>query len=125
MKPLYLKIIAVDLFFMGLTGLQAQKVNIDVERVRCQPIIDGIEEELWNDVKTINLAVHPNPVTDFLTILADFDKVVINNMLGQEISRMNKLRTNKLDIGYLSKGVFFIKVYKGERYIGAARIMKI
>jgi hypothetical protein len=78
-----------------------------------------------NDVKTMNVAVLPNPVTDFLTIHADFDKVIITNILGQEISSINKIRTNKLDVGYLSKGVFFIKVYKGERYIGAARIMKI
>ena len=77
-----------------------------------------------NSVKTVNVSVQPNPVTDFLTINADFDKVVINNILGQEISSMNQVKTNKLDVGYLSKGVYIIKVYKGERYIGAAKITK-
>jgi len=104
---------------------------------------DGTEAEAWanmdacgtitligdcvvgiNDAKTVNVAVHPNPVTDFLTINADFDKVVINNILGQEVSSMNQIKTNKLDVGYLSKGVYIIKVYKGERYIGAAKITK-
>jgi hypothetical protein len=76
------------------------------------------------DVKTVNIAVQPNPVTDFMTINADFDKVVINNILGQEISTMNQIKSNKLDVGYLSKGVYIIKVYKGERFIGAAKITK-
>ena len=77
-----------------------------------------------NEIKTVNVAVHPNPVNDFLTIDADFDRVVIHTILGQNISTMNQIRTNKLDVGYLSKGVYILKVYKGERYIGAARIMK-
>jgi len=102
---------------------------------------DGTEAEAWNSmdasgtitlkpgvgiptVKTVNVSVHPNPVSDFLTINADFDKVVINNILGQEISNLNQIKTNKLDVGYLSKGIYIMKVYKGERYIGAARIMK-
>jgi len=109
---------------------------------------DGTEAEAWNsmdacgtisfwfidcwppcyigidDVKAVNLTIQPNPVKDFLTINADFDKVVINNILGQEISSLKRITTNKLDVGYLSKGVYIMKVYKGERYIGAARIMK-
>jgi Carbohydrate family 9 binding domain-like/Secretion system C-terminal sorting domain len=101
---------------------------------------DGTEPEAWNSmdnsgtitlkasairpVNTVNVSVAPNPVTDFLTINADFDKVVINNILGQEISTLNQVKTNKLDVSYLSKGIYIIKVYKGERYIGAAKITK-
>jgi hypothetical protein len=73
---------------------------------------------------SVNVAVQPNPVEDFLTINADFDKVVINNILGQEISSMDQIKTNKIDVGYLSKGIYIMKVYKGERYLGAAKIMK-
>lgn len=107
---------------------------------------DGLESEAWNSmdacgtitishdyvygcnrinkIKTVNVAIQPNPVKDFLTIDADFDKVVIHTILGQNISTMSQIKTNKLDVGYLSKGVYFLKVYKGERYIGTARIMK-
>jgi hypothetical protein len=85
---------------------------------------DCVPENGINSVKTVNVAVQPNPVTDFLTINADFDKVVINNILGQEVSSMNQIKTNRLDVGNLSKGVYIIKVYKGERYIGAAKITK-
>jgi hypothetical protein len=105
---------------------------------------DGAEDEAWNTmdpsgtitlvgsctevgintVKAANISVQPNPVTDFLTINADFDKVVINNILGQEISTMNQIKTNRIDVGDLSKGIYIIKVYKGERYIGAAKITK-
>jgi len=77
-----------------------------------------------NTVKAVNISVQPNPVTDILTINADFDKVVINNILGQEISTMNQIKTNRIDVGDLSKGIYIIKVYKGERYIGAAKITK-
>jgi hypothetical protein len=77
-----------------------------------------------NEIKTVGVAVYPNPVTDLLTINADFDRVVINNILGQEISIINQVRTNKLDVGYLLKGIYFLKVYNGERYIGDARILK-
>lgn len=84
---------------------------------------DCIESGI-NNVKTVNISVQPNPVTDLLTINADFDKVVINNILGQEISTMNQIKTNRIDVGDLSKGIYIIKVYKGERYIGAAKINK-
>jgi hypothetical protein len=108
---------------------------------------DGTEAEAWNsmdacgtmtlvgmcaccdsfgfvDVTTVDIAIHPNPVTDFLTIHADFDKVVINNILGREICSMNRIKTNKLDVGYLPKGLYILRVYKGERYIGAVKIAK-
>ena len=77
-----------------------------------------------NDNKTVNITIQPNPVTDFLTINADYDRVIIDNILGQEILSMDHINTNKLDVGYLSKGFYILRVYKGERYIGAAKIMK-
>jgi hypothetical protein len=80
---------------------------------------EGIDDGI-----SVNVAVQPNPVEDFLTINADFDKVVINNILGQEISSMDQIKTNKIDVGYLLKGIYIMKVYKGERYLGAAKIMK-
>jgi hypothetical protein len=109
---------------------------------------DGTEAEAWNnmdasgtidlrygcnvccddgiyDNKTYTITVHPNPVRDFLNINADFDKVIINNILGQTFRSLEQISTPKINVGYLLKGVYFIKVYKGERYVGAARIMKI
>jgi hypothetical protein len=75
-------------------------------------------------VKSTTVFVYPNPVIDYLNIIADFDKVIIDNILGQEISSINQIKTNKLCVGYLSKGVYILRVYKGERYIGAVKIMK-
>lgn len=105
---------------------------------------DGAEDEAWNtmdacgtitlvgacggsginNVKTASVTVHPNPVVDFVTINADFDKVVFTNILGQEVSTMSQVRNNRLNVGNLTKGIYIIKVYKGERYIGAAKIQK-
>jgi hypothetical protein len=77
-----------------------------------------------NEIKTVNITIQPNPVKDFLTFNADCDKAIIHNILGQEILTINHIKTNKLDVGNLSKGVYIIKIYKGERFIGAAKIMK-
>jgi hypothetical protein len=104
---------------------------------------DGPEAEAWNNmdasgtitlignccgsikpVPDVTVSVNPNPVTDFITIDADFDKVVINDILSREISSINRIRSNQIDVGYLPKGAYFIRVYKGEKYIGAATIMK-
>jgi|WetSurMetagenome_2_1015567.scaffolds.fasta_scaffold35628_3 hypothetical protein len=91
------------LFYSGLTGLQAQKVNVDVFKYSSALVIDGIEEEAWDAV----------------------DPVKFTLRLGQEISGISKPGNNKLDVSYLLKGIFVIKIYKGEKYIGAAKITKI
>jgi len=104
-------------------GTEGESWNV-MDQAGTITLVGTCEEVGINTVKAVNISVQPNPVTDFLTINADFDKVVINNILGQEISTMNQIKTNRIDVGDLSKGIYIIKVYKGERYLGAAKINK-
>jgi len=101
---------------------------------------DGTENEAWNSmdasgtitlkqtaVKNVGVntvAVYPNPVNNYMSITAKFDKVVINNVLGQEVMTMSNIKNDYVDVSGLSKGIYIVKVYKGEKYIGAAKINK-
>ncbi len=76
------------------------------------------------DFKVSAVSVYPNPAYNTITVNADFDKAVIANLLGQEVMSMTQVKSKRLDIGTLPKGIYFIKVYKGEKFVGSAKINK-
>jgi hypothetical protein len=80
----------------------------------------GMDEDL-----TVHLAVYPNPVKDFIAIDTDFDRVVIHAILGREIVAINRIKSDKIDTGNLPKGIYIIRVFKADRFIGSARFIKI
>jgi hypothetical protein len=87
----------------------------------------GAVDEAWNNMddagrvtlapvsaknyKNRTMSVYPNPAIDNVTINADFNKVVISNILGQEVKSI-AASSKVINISDLSKGVYVIKAYK-------------
>ena len=63
--------------------------------------------------------LHITPLLLMLILTA-----VFANLLGQEEETMTQVRGRTLEIGTLPKGVYFIKVYKGEKFVGSAKFNK-
>ncbi|NJK85968.1 MAG: T9SS type A sorting domain-containing protein [Bacteroidales bacterium] len=69
------------------------------------------------------LSSYPNPVNDVVTINADFDKVVISNVLGQEVKSV-AVKNNRVDISELNAGIYVINAYKEGKLQGVVKVVK-
>jgi hypothetical protein len=84
----------------------------------------GIEENDWlNQIKA-----YPNPVADHLTIEAarPLDRVIIINGLGQTIGDIRNNGQSTLEIPTESwmKGMYFVKFYSEDKFVGTRKIIK-
>ncbi len=68
-----------------------------------------------------NLNVYPNPTMDYLQIEADFNEVVITNIIGQEALILRDVKGTRIDISSLESGLYFISLYNNSKYIGTAK----
>jgi len=100
---------------------------------------NGSTDEAWNNLdgagecilepvssstmKNRTMSVYPNPAIDNVTINADFNKVVISNVLGQQVKSIGA-KSKTVNISDLSKGVYVIKAYKNDKYVGTAKVTK-
>lgn len=82
-----------------------------------------LEKVSANSYKNRTMSVYPNPAIDNVTINADFNKVVISNILGQEVKSI-AASSKVINISDLSKGVYVIKAYKNNAYVGTAKVTK-
>jgi hypothetical protein len=71
-----------------------------------------------------SLVVYPNPVYDYLTIDAEFDKLTITNVLGKEIKSI-VYSDNKIDVNSLARGIYFIQAFDKGISLGVAKILKM
>ena len=63
------------------------------------------------DPSLLNFLIYPNPTTDYINIdCSSFESISIYNILGKELI---KGTTNRINVSYLSKGVYFIKASNG------------
>ena len=76
-----------------------------------------------NNVRAASLNVYPNPVKDQLFIDGTFNKVVITNIIGQQVKAIDT-NARKIDVSDLSKGVYVVKTYNNGIYKGTAKITK-
>ncbi|MBN1927599.1 MAG: T9SS type A sorting domain-containing protein [Prolixibacteraceae bacterium] len=74
-------------------------------------------------VKNLSMNVYPNPASSTVTISANFNRVVISNILGQEVKSINS-SSRTLNVSDLSKGVYVIKAYNNDKYVGTAKLTK-
>jgi hypothetical protein len=84
-----------------------------------------------NNVRTNSFAVYPNPVEDFIKVNLDenqkVDKVVISNIVGQEVKAVENLNNNYLiniDASELRTGIYLINFYHNNTYLGTNKIIK-
>jgi hypothetical protein len=71
-----------------------------------------------NSLKNSTMAVYAK--SGSLTIKADFNKVVISNILGQQV-KSTTVNSRTVNISDLSKGVYVVKAYKNNAYVGTAK----
>ncbi len=76
-----------------------------------------------NNMKNASLSVYPNPAISNVTINADFNRVVISNILGQQVKDV-AVKSKNLNISDLSKGVYVFKAFKNDKLVGTAKVTK-
>ena len=73
------------------------------------PHFDGFSE----------IEIFPNPTNDFFTISntisLDGYSVQIFNILGKKVLEQSKLTSNKMDVSALQKGIYLLKIQKGNK----------
>ena len=77
----------------------------------------------FNEYKLPTLSVFPNPVQDFMTIDGKFNKVVISNIIGQQVKAIDT-NSKKIDVSDLSKGLYVVKAFDNGVYKGTAKFTK-
>lgn len=72
-------------------------------------------------------SVYPNPTANALYVNAkNMDRVVITNMLGQEVKHLNNLNNDKcrVDVANLQDGVYMVTIFGDEGRLGARKFIK-
>lgn len=91
--------------------------------------LDGAGEialDVKNAAKTLKnrtMSVTPNPAVSNITINADFNKVEISNILGQQVKSISAT-SKTVNVSDLAKGVYVVKAYKNGALQGTAKITK-
>jgi hypothetical protein len=75
-----------------------------------------------NMLKVAELGVYPNPVQNQLTINGSFNRVVVSNIVGQQVKVVETSRS--LNVSDLARGIYVVKAYDNDQLIGSARITK-
>jgi hypothetical protein len=88
-------------------------------------LVDVIESSV-NSVKRRpnSLSVYPNPAHDYITINAEFDKLIISDILGKEMMTITN-SDNRINIESLTRGIYFIQVLNNGNSLGVAKIHKM
>lgn len=80
------------------------------------------------DPKAATFAVYPNPVqsTLYISNVKNASKVVISNILGQQVMMFENINTNKLTISAdeLVKGIYMVSVYNNTGNVTTKKFMK-
>ena len=73
-----------------------------------------------NNFDLVNFRVYPNPVKQFFTVLSigsDLKEVSLKiyNVLGKKVLEKKELISSKIDVSNLGKGVYLLKIQKGNQ----------
>lgn len=90
------------------------EITFSTDEVAC--VASGISTS-----KVSNFSVYPNPAMDYLQIDAEFNEVVITNIIGQEALILRDVKGTRIDISGLESGLYFITLYNNSKYIGMAK----
>lgn len=81
-------------------------------------------EDIQND---LNVQIYPNPINQdnsfFIDAPFSVEKIIIYDMLGKEIERIENLNNNNYITHNLQKGIYQIKIY-GSKFITVKKLIK-
>jgi hypothetical protein len=92
--------------------------------IELNPDISACENLSVVDVAIVDLKIYPNPTTKLINITSSesIDKVELFNILGKKVVDVNY--NNSIDISALNAGIYFAKIYSGDRSISKKIIKK-
>lgn len=74
------------------------------------------------------MVIYPNPVKTTLTLdnLQNAERIVISNLIGQQIMTKNNARENRItmDVSSLSRGIYLISIYSKDGKTETGKFMK-
>jgi hypothetical protein len=69
--------------------------------------------------------IFPNPFKDVLNINgADVSRIMISNILGQQVMDAEISEVTKLDVSQLNHGTYFVSIYKNDDLIETRKLVK-
>ncbi|MDP3445812.1 MAG: choice-of-anchor J domain-containing protein [Ignavibacteria bacterium] len=76
-----------------------------------------------NDAKRIQIS--PNPCTNDLSINGTgISRIIIRNIVGQEVADVKMNETIKLDVSDLKQGAYFVSIYRDETLLETRKVLK-
>ena len=76
------------------------------------------------ETNTNTFSVYPNPVFDILIINAEFDKLIITNILGEEIETIVN-SDNRINMNSFARGIYLIQAFNKGDLLGVTKIHKM
>ena len=74
------------------------------------------------------MVLYPNPTADELRLLTDgdvsFDRVLMYNSEGKEVLAQTWNGREALNVGGLEKGIYFVRIFKGEELYYSTTVIK-
>lgn len=95
-----------------LSGTEDIFTNVSANQIL--EITEGSETlSLNTDIESFNFNLFPNPASNFITVLSDFeiDNLEIYNLVGKRILSLNTLENgDRLNVTDLKSGLYFLKI---------------
>ncbi len=118
--------IAVLPDFIDPVGLDADMVMY-IDDIVSSPTGGG-EPTGIKQPESLNVSLFPNPVksTLYFENLKDVDRIVISNMVGQQmlVSKNISGETTSMNVSSLSKGIYMVTIYDKNGKTGIKKIVK-
>lgn len=99
-----------------------------IEDVRVEEMTNICVTGINESSSHYQIQVYPNPTIDNLKIVMsnlnnkEYLSVKITDVIGKEV--LNENYKEELDISYLSKGIYFVSVYKDAQFLGTRKVVK-
>lgn len=80
-----------------------------------------------DDIQLENVSIYPNPVNSTLHIdnVSNFDRIVVSNILGQQVSNYSNLDSNiEVDFNKLNEGVYFVSLISESNVVKTFKVVK-
>ena len=94
--------------YIGGIGINWEEMDLKGFVIKLKENLATYENVLEKNTTTIS----PNPVIDELSIntKAKVNAVEVYNLAGQKVCSSDKVMNNKVDLNFLTKGIYIIKV---------------
>jgi hypothetical protein len=97
-------------------SIHTNKAGFNFESFQIQPIFEGISSE-----SLIELKIHPNPLTELLTIenlpVNDVSTIEIYNISGQLLHQTKATGRAEINISWLEPGLYLIKTGNAQKRV--------